>query len=431
MGADVMRWTYCSQNPQLNLRFGYTIADETRRKLLTLWNVYSFFVIYASIDRFDPSRRAMPVKQRGDLDRWIISQLNVLVGRVRDRLDALDTSSATRAVDTFVENLSNWYVRRSRRRFWKSEEDADKVAAHLTLYEVLTTLARLLAPFMPFLTEEMYQNLVRSVDPSAPASVHHTEYPVANPDLIDEGLMADVGLVQRIVNLGRSARGQAQVRVRQPLGQVLVKVARPGEQAALRRLAPQVLDELNVQRLDFVQTHGELVSYSVRPRAALLGPKYGRELPRIVAAIQAADESDLAERVLAGQEVRLEGYTLLPDELEVMAQNRPNYVVVVDGDYAVGLSTALTPALVEEGQVRELVHRVQTMRRAADFRIEEQILTYYSGDPEIMGVVAKHADYVKHETLSRELCPGLAPAGAKAESFQVDGKTVTVGVSRE
>ena len=429
MGADVMRWIYCGQSPTTNLNFGYGLADETRRKLLTLWNVYSFWVTYAEIDRFDPTKHSIPVAERSHLDRWIISKLNVLVGRVRESLDALDAAAAIRAAEAFFEDLSNWYVRRSRRRFWKSGEDADKVAAYLTLYEVLVTTAKLLAPVIPFMTEEMYQNLVRSVDASAPESVHHAEYPVASPALIDEALLADVDLVQKVVNLGRSARMKANLKVRQPLGELVVKLARPEERPALERLAPQVLDELNVKSLSFAGGLAELVTYTVRPRTPILGPKYGRELPKIVAALKSADQAAVARKVEAGEPVELDGFTLLPEELEVLVTDRPGYSVATEAGYAVGVSTTLTPELVEEGLARELVHRIQTMRKAADFRIEEQIVTYYQGDPELARVLNRFAPYIKQETLSRELRPGTTASGY-AETIKVDGRTITLAVSR-
>ena len=429
MGADVMRWIYCGQNPSANLNFGYGLADETRRRLLTLWNVYAFWVTYAEIDRFDPTKHAVPVAERGDLDRWILAKLNVLVARVRDRLDALDAAAAVRAAESFLDDLSNWYVRRSRRRFWKSEEDADKVAAYLTLHEALVTLARLLAPFVPFLAEEMYQNLVRSVDAAAPESVHHTEYPAANPALIDEELLADVELVQKVVNLGRSARSKANLKVRQPLAGMTVKLARPDELAALERLAPQVLDELNVKRLSFADDLGDLVTCSVRPRTSLLGPKHGRNLPKIVEALRAADQAAVARKVQAGESVELGGFTITPEELEVLVADRPGYAVAMEGGYAVGVSMNLTAELIEEGLARELVHRIQTMRRAAGFRIEEHIVTYYQGDPELVRVLGKHRSYVMQETLSRELRPGV-PSDGYAETVRVDGKTITLAVSR-
>jgi isoleucyl-tRNA synthetase len=429
MGADVMRWIFAGQNPAIGLNFGYGLADETRRKLLTLWNVYSFWVTYAEIDQFDPTKHSAPVSRRSDLDRWILAKLNVLVRRVREGLESLDAASPVRAAEAFFEELSNWYVRRSRRRFWRSEEDDDKVAAYLTLHETLVTLARLLAPIVPFLAEEIYQNLVCSVDTSAPESVHLTPFPEADESLIDEALLSDVELVQRVVNLGRSARSKAQMKVRQPLAELAVKVAGQDERAVLERLAPQLLDELNVKRLTFVDTLDELASYGVRLSTPVLGPKYGRDLSQIVASLREADQADVARRARAGDTVILAGFAILPDEIEVTVQDRPGWAVITEGDYAVGLSTALTPELVEEGLARELGHRVQTMRKAAGFRIEEPIVIYYYGDAELSQVLSSFAAYVKQETLSRELLEGTSAAGY-TETFAIDGKTITVTLER-
>ena len=277
----------------------------------------------------------------------------------------------------------------------------------------------------------MYQNLVKSVDAGAPESVHHGEYPVADAALIDEALLADVDLVQKAVNLGRSARSKSQLKVRQPLAEMVVKVVKPEEVLALERLAPQVLDELNVKSISFVAELGDLVTYNLRPKSPLLGPKYGKDLPKIVQGLKSADPATVARQVAAGENVEVAGFSLLPEEIEVMVADRPGYAVAADGEYAVGVSTAVSPELVEEGLARELAHRVQTMRKAADFKIEEQIVTYYEGDPVLVAVIEKYAGYLRQETLSRELRPGALPNGAGyGEMLKLESKTLTLGVSR-
>ncbi|HEX5369859.1 MAG TPA: isoleucine--tRNA ligase, partial [Dehalococcoidia bacterium] len=247
MGVDVMRWLFFRQNPAANVNFGYGPADEVRRGMfLTLWNTYAFFVTYASLDGWQPSAGE---PARTELDRWVLSELHQLVRGVTERLQDFDTLSATRMVEGFVEDLSNWYVRRSRRRFWKSESDADKQAAYATLYECLTTLTRVLAPFTPFLAEELYQNLVRSFEAATPESVHLTDWPQADQSKIDRALSADTRLVMRVASLGRAARAKAQIKVRQPVAELFVKLPTQAEERALERLAPQLLDELNVKAL--------------------------------------------------------------------------------------------------------------------------------------------------------------------------------------
>ncbi|HVC32081.1 MAG TPA: isoleucine--tRNA ligase [Chloroflexota bacterium] len=431
MGADVMRWIYCSANPESNLNFGYGLADETRRKLLTLWNVYSFFVTYANIDGFDPNAPTVPVAQRPALDRWILARLQEVTDAANRAIGGYDPIDATRGCEAFFEDLSNWYLRRSRRRFWKSEVDVDKAAAYQTLYETLVQLTTLLAPIVPFLSEELYQNLVRTANAAAPASVHLNPYPRANAALLDEQLLRDTALVRAVVELGRSARSKAALKVRQPLGEVLVKLPEPSERPALERLAGQIEDELNVKQVTFVSDLGDLVEYTVKGKPRLLGPKYQRELPNVMAALKAANATTVAREVEAGKPVTVAGFVLTPEEVEVVVSERPGLSVATENNLAVAVATTVTPLLRQEGQARELVHRLQTMRKAADFRIEERITTYYvTTDPALKEVFERFAAYVKQETLSRDLCPGAGPADAYREFVNLDGHPVTLAVSR-
>ncbi len=285
IGVDTMRWLYTSVNPSANLNFGYSTTDEVRRRfILPLWNSYSFFVTYARIDGFDPSDETthVPLADRSLLDRWIISRLNQVVDEVRAKLAAYDPQGANQALERFtVEELSNWYIRRNRRRFWKPESDADKFAAYHTLYECLVTLSRTLAPFIPFVTDEMYRNLTLRTQVAAAPSVHLTEFPQPDPNSIDEVLSADMAVVLEVVGLGRAARSEANVKVRQPLPALLVYARDPRTMSALRRLEDQVKDELNIKAIEPLTELGEVVSYDIRPNLSLLGPKYGKRLGAI------------------------------------------------------------------------------------------------------------------------------------------------------
>ncbi|HLZ09785.1 MAG TPA: DUF5915 domain-containing protein, partial [Chloroflexota bacterium] len=430
MGADVLRWIYCAANPELNLNFGYGLADETRRKLLTLWNVHSFFVTYANIDGFDPTARAVPVADRPVLDRWILARLQEVTESVDRAIGGYNPSDAPRRLEEFFDDLSNWYLRRSRRRFWKTEADADKIAAYATLYETLVQLAKLMAPIVPFLAEELYQNLVRSVDSAALFSVHHHEYPRVSPELVDEGLLRDVELLRAIVELGRAARNKAALKVRQPLAEVLVKLANQKERTAVEKLAGQIQDELNVKAVRFVDNLGDLVTYSVKGKPQILGPKYGREAPGLLAVIRAADAAEIARAVRAGETFVVNGVQLTSEDVDVSTSDRPGLSVAADNQLAVGISTALTPELRQEGLARELVHRIQTMRKAADFQIEDRISTYFEAPEEVGEVVERFAPYIKGETLSRSLVPGPGPAKAYRETATVDGFEVTLAVIR-
>jgi isoleucyl-tRNA synthetase len=430
MGADVMRWVYCGANPEANLNFGYSIADDARRRVLTLWNVYSFFVTYANLDQFDPSVERVPVDQRPALDRWILARLQELTEQINRALGGYTPNDATRRFEEFWDDLSNWYLRRSRRRFWKSEADQDKLAAYQTLYDTLTQMATLLAPIVPFLAEELYQNLVRSADEAAPVSVHLNPYPQASPALLDKRLLADVALLREVVELGRAARNKAALKVRQPLAELLVKLPDPSERSALERLASQVQDELNVKAVRFVEDLGDLVTYTVKGKPQLLGPKYQREAPKVLNALRNADAATIAHDVQEGRPVEVDGFSLLPDEVDVSAADREGLSVATDNQLAVAVTTALTPDLVEEGQARELVHRIQTMRKSADFRIEDRITTYFEAPPTVADVFARFAPYIKQETLSRDLVPGAGPSGAYRESVNLDGQQVELAVSR-
>ncbi|PIX37726.1 MAG: isoleucine--tRNA ligase, partial [Armatimonadetes bacterium CG_4_8_14_3_um_filter_66_20] len=284
MGADVMRWIYAQQSLYNNLNFGYGPAEEVKRKLATLWNVLSFFTLYANLDQPALSATPAPDLPRTQLDKWILARLQQLIEEVTESLDSFQPASATRSVEAFLEDLSNWYVRRNRRRFWKSESDADKQAAYQTLWDVLSTLAKLVAPILPFSAETIYQGLVRPVDPDAPESVHLCDYPQAQEALKDGQLVADTATVMRVVSLGRAARVNAQLKVRQPLAKVFVKVREQAERDALARLQTQVLEELNVKALQVVEDETALRTYSLKPNFGKLGPKYGK----LVQAIRAA-----------------------------------------------------------------------------------------------------------------------------------------------
>jgi isoleucyl-tRNA synthetase len=421
----------------MNLKFGYKLAEEVRRRfMIPLWNVYSFFVIYANIDGFDPTARAMPVAERSVLDRWIIAELQVTIDEVTQGLENWDTARGTRALEAFVDNLSNWYVRRSRRRYWKSEEDIDKTAAYLTLYEALATLLRLLAPYTPFLSEEIYQNLVRSVDPGAPESVHLADWPLAQAALVDRELLDAVRLTRRVVGLGLAARNTARIKVRQPLARLRVTVRDEAEWHALQPFVDQILDELNVKTLERLGDDAEVATYTLRPVTPVLGPRLGARLQAVTKALGALDQAEAVAKVRRGEPLRLtvdgETVELAPDEVQVMAAPRRGYAVAEELGYLAALDTEITPELRDEGLAREFVHRVQTMRKNAGFDIADYITTTYTVGGRLAAALKRHAAYVAAETLSRELraVPTPQDVAGYMETFKVDGEETTVGVER-
>ena len=430
MGVDAMRWVFLRHNPAQNLNFGFGAADEVRRRFfLTLWNTYSFFVTYANIDEFNPGNET-PAAQAPEMDRWITSELHSLIAGVTQTMDDFDAADAGRRIEEFVEVLSNWYVRRSRRRFWKSENDQDKLSAHHTLYACLVTLAKLLAPLAPFISEQMYQNLVRPAYPDAPESVHLADYPVADPSLIDDRLSQATRLAMKVSSLGRSARSKAGVKVRQPLSRVLVKPGSNEDGALLEQVTAQIVDELNVKEVGIIDREEDVLEFQVRLNMAIAGSKYGAEARTIGEALGGLDPVAVALRARGGSTVEVGGYVLQPEEITVAASDKPGYASAVEAGFIVAVSTGLTLELAEEGVARELVHRLQNMRRSAGFDIADRIVTFYSGGAGLAHVVELFSDYLRHETLSEEVTEGEPPEGAYTESQNIYGADVTLGVMR-
>jgi isoleucyl-tRNA synthetase len=441
MGVDVMRWLYCDHRPEKDLLFGFHRADETRRRfLIPLWNVYSFFVTYATIDGWRPA--GAPSLAGSRLDRWILARLDEVVQTVTDKLEAFEPNLATTAVDNFIDDLSNWYVRRSRRRFWakagaSEASDADKDAAYATLYHVLVALTKLLAPFTPFVTESMYQNLVRAVDPDAPESVHLCDWPKseagpASAEAANQELLDHMALARQVVTLGHAARAQANVKVRQPLAKVVVFA--PGQADDLAAMRDLILDELNVKSLEVAREAGELVTYGLLPVNKVLGPKYGKLFPKVRAALSAVTDPAAAAAALeSGQSltVDVEGQSieLGSDEVLVQTQARAGLAVLSEGGVTVALDTEPTPELLAEGLAREVVRRVQTMRKEAGFQLDDRIVTTYETDAELAAVVAGWSDYIQAETLSDDLVVGPPPEAGYSEQHQVEGHTLTLGVT--
>ncbi|HEX6508874.1 MAG TPA: DUF5915 domain-containing protein, partial [Chloroflexota bacterium] len=403
-GADIMRWLFVRHNPETNLNFGWESLDEVKRRLLVLWNTYSFFVMYANVDGWTPSGAVPDPATRPQLDRWILARLNSLILDVRRGLDTFDAAGPARALDEFMEELSTWYVRRSRRRFWKSENDADKAAAYATLHESLTTLARLMAPFMPFLAETLYQNLVRRHDVAAPVSVHLTDFPTADLDAIDRELLESMQAAQRVVSLGRAARERANVKVRQPLARMYVKTPSDAESRVVSRVEAVILEELNVKILEFASSEDEFLSYSVRPNLPLLGPRFGRDLPRIRAALESLDPAAVVRSVERGEGItlHLDGseLQLAPDDVLTSATQRAGFAAMADDGYLVALDTQPTPELLYEGLAREAIRRVNDWRKAAGLNVDDRITVRYQATPELAAAIDTHKPYIMGETLS-------------------------------
>jgi isoleucyl-tRNA synthetase len=432
IGADVMRWMYAHQKYDADMLFGYHGADETRRRfLLPLWNVYSFFVTYARLDGWAPNSSAKGAP--AELDRWILARLQDLIEEVTTGLEQYLVSKAAKPVEDFLDDLSNWYVRRSRRRFWKSEGDADKQAAYDTLYQVLVSLSKLLAPFVPFVSETLYQNLVRGFDAEAPLSVHHTDWPTPDPALRDPNLIAEMAAARTVVTLGHAVRAAGNLKVRQPLGRVVL-VAPPEQHARLAAMSQLITDELNVKAVEFAADEAELVSYKLMPDNRSLGPKFGPRFPKVRAALSATDPAAAVATLRSGQALALavDGQIaeLMAADVIITPLPKSGFAVKAEGEYVVALDTEITPALRAEGLAREFVRRVQDLRKSAGLEISDRVRVWYAASPQLAQAVAAFADYIQDETLTIALTLGTWPVGAEVASDEFDGETLALGLLR-
>jgi isoleucyl-tRNA synthetase len=432
-GADAFRWYLYTAGPAgQERRFSIDLVGEVVRNFtLTLWNVYSFFVTYANLDGWTPAP-AGSAGERSPLDRWLLSELHALVRDVTAALESYDVTGATRPLQSFVDVLSKWYLRRSRRRFWKSEADADKASAYATLYEALVALSKLLAPTMPFLAEELYQNLVRSVDSQSPESVHLADWPTSDPALVNDQLNAEMALVMRLASLGHAARMSAALKVRQPLAAAAFAVSSAAEARTLEQYAELLADELNVKAVRALGSAGEVIDYSLNPLPRQLGQKYKGQMPAIRAALLALPSAAAAQTLLAGQAVSVtvgeQTYAILPEEVEVRAAARSGLAVAADGAYLCALTTALTPELVAEGLAREFVRRLQDLRKQAGFEISDRIHLAVQATPRLAEALQAHRAYIMGETLALALELGAVdqPTG----QFEFDGEQATVKLTK-
>ena len=430
-GADALRWyLYTAAPPGNERRFSSDLVGEAARRFIsTLWNTYSFFVTYANIAGFEPAAPP-PAEARTELDRWARSALHRTVQRVTDALDAYEPSEAARPIAEFVDQLSNWYVRRSRRRFWKSDDSADTQAALHTLYECLATVTRLLAPFTPFLAEAMYQNLAAGKLDAAPDSVHLDAWPEVDAAAIDDQLSSGVALVQRMVSLGRGARSKAQVKVRQPLATAVLIPRSGDERGALARLAAHVAEELNVKRVAVAEDAADRLRYELRPNLPLLGPKFGRDLGRVRLALERADAADVVRKMRAGQPLAIDGFELSSAEVLVSVEPAEGWAAAEDSGYVTLLDTTITPELASEGLARELVRRLQDLRREADFKVTDRIHVTYRGDDALHAVFEQHGGYIGEETLALSIERGEPRQGATSAEATLEAHALTLAVRK-
>ena len=430
-GADAIRWYFYSNSaPWLPNRFHADAVTEGQRKFMgTLWNTYAFYVLYANIDEFDPTKYSLEYDKLSVMDKWLLSRLNSCVKTVDDCLANYKIPETTKALQAFVDDMSNWYVRRSRQRFWAKGMEQDKINAYMTLYTALVTFIKASAPMIPFMTEDIYQNLVKSVNTDAPESIHLCDFPAVDEAMIDEKLEQDMGEVLDIVVLGRAARNASGIKNRQPIGQMFVN----GE-AALTDYYKQIIEgELNVKDVIFKDDVSDLTDYTFKPQMRILGPKYGKDLGKIRNILAnlngSAAKKELDANGFLTIELNDDKIKLLPEELLIDMSQKEGYVSQTDHGVTVVLDTNLTPALLEEGFVREIISKVQTMRKEAGFEVTDHITVYEEGNDKIKEVMTKYTDEIKNDVLADDMC--LDAEGGYSKEWDINGEKVRLGVEKK
>ena len=429
-GADAIRWYfYINSAPWLPNRFhGKAVVEGQRKFMSTLWNTYAFFVLYADIDNFDPTKYELNYDQLPVMDKWLLSRLNTTVQAVDNDLANYKIPEAARALQEFVDEMSNWYVRRSRERFWAKGMEQDKINAYMTLYHALVTIAKTAAPMIPFMTEDMYQNLVRSVDKDAPESIHLCDFPTVNEAWIDKDLEADMKELLEIVVLGRACRNTANIKNRQPIGTMYVKA----EKKMGEFYTDIIADELNVKEVKFADDVESFISYSFKPQLRTVGPKYGKLLGGIRQALTdingTAAMNELRTNGVLKLDINGNDVELTEEDLLIETAQTEGYVSESDGETSVVLDTNLTPELIEEGFVREIISKIQTMRKEAGFEVMDKIVVYAHGNDKIQEVMKAHEDEIKSEVLADEMVFGQTDGYVK--EWNINKEAVTMGVKK-
>ena len=429
-GADAIRWYfYINSAPWLPNRFhGKAVVEGQRKFMSTLWNTYAFFVLYANIDNFDATKYTLNYDKLPVMDKWLLSKLNTMVKTVDADLDSYKIPEAARALQEFVDGMSNWYVRRSRERFWAKGMEQDKINAYMTLYTALVTVAKAAAPMIPFMTEDIYQNLVRSIDADAPESIHLCDYPEVNEAWIDKDLEANMEELLEIVVLGRACRNTANIKNRQPIGTMYVKA----EKAMDKFYTDIIADELNVKEVKFADDVESFISYSFKPQLRTVGPKYGKLLNGIRTALSEIDGTaamkELRDNGVLVLDIAGNRVELAEEDLLIETAQSEGYVTETDGETSVVLDTNLTPELIQEGFVREIISKVQTMRKEAGFEVMDKIIVYAKDNDKIMDIMKANQDEIKREVLAENIILGEAEGYTK--EWNINKEAVALGVSK-
>ena len=428
MGVDVMRWLYASQNPEHNLLFGYGIADEVRKKIITLWNTYYFFVTYANLDDFNPNEVNVDESDYTILDKWINSKMNEFINDSKNYYENFEIYKLMQESSMILDHLSNWYVRRNRRRFWKSENDNDKNAAYFTLYNALITYTKIMAPIIPFISEEIYKNLSKESE-----SIHLSSFPTYNQENTDLSVIKEIDDIINIVNLSRSARNKANIKVRQPLSNLYI-YSTDNISDTIKRNEIQIKEELNIKEISIVDNVSSILSYKIKPNFALLSEKYGSDMKMIISAINQSDQNSLMNQLASNNKIDLnienKNFEILEDELIVDEIPKDNLCINGNRDFKVGLNINITEELKMEGIVRDLIRQVQNLRKKSNLNVSDRIIFALSGNQKIHDSISKFKDYFMNETLIESFSDDIENLDFK-EDFKIDDMKVSISISKK
>ena len=429
-GADAIRWYfYVNSAPWLPNRFHGKAVQEGQRKFMgTLWNTYAFFVLYANIDEFDATKYTLDYDKLSVMDKWLLSKLNSVVKEVDQDLNDYKIPETARALQEFVDDMSNWYVRRSRERFWAKGMEQDKINAYMTLYTALVTICKAAAPMVPFITEEIYQNLVRSIDKNAPESIHLCDFPKVQEEWIDKDLEENMDNLLKIVVMGRACRNAANIKNRQPIGKMFVKA-----NFTLADFYKEIIeDELNVKEMEFTDDVRAFTSYTFKPQLKTVGPKYGKFLGGIKKALSELDGNQAMDELKANGQLKLDingqEIVLLDSDLLIDTAQTEGYVSESDNDITVVLDTNLTPELIEEGFVREIISKIQTMRKEAGFEVTDKIRVSLGDNQVIENIFRNHEDQIRSEVLAEDVVYGNVSGYEK--DWKINSENVKLGVEK-
>ena len=430
-GADAIRWYfYINSAPWLPNKFHEDAVKDGQKKFLsTLWNTYAFYVLYANIDEFDPTKYTLDYDKLPVMDRWVLSRLNTTVKEVDSDLGSYKIPEAARALESFVDELSNWYVRRCRERFWAKGMEQDKINAYETLYTCLVTISKTAAPMIPFMTEEIYQNIARKVDANAPESIHLCRFPEVNEQFIDKDLEDKMGELLKVVVAGRACRNASNIKNRQPLAQMFIKA----DEKLDKFYTDIIADELNVKKAEFKDDISNLTTYTFKPQLKTVGPKYGKFLGKIQAALKELDGNKAMAELNEDGVLKFPGIDpgieLAKEDLLISEEAEPGYVTNTNGNVTVVLDTNLTPELIEEGFVRELISKIQTMRKEAGFEVMDRISVGYSGNEKIKVIFERNKEEISHEVLADSIEEGVLSEGHEKE-WNINGEKVSLSVKK-